>query len=150
MAGDKVDDGSLEPQLRQRVTSPRSEKRRKHRRFSSRIHRVHPAEPNSSKKRLQCDVNVPRAWRSLASLRSANPGRGCARLAPPAWLKVMACSQGVRLKESCGDKAGKEVVVPRGDFALEAEAVLAAVATLTALFILVLQKSMKRGIEPRG
>ena len=31
--------------------------------------------------------------------------------------------QGNRVKESCCDKAGKEVV-PRGDFALEAEAVL--------------------------
>ena len=31
---------------------------------------------------------------------------------------------GSRVKESCCDKAGKEVIVPRGDFALEAEAVL--------------------------
>ena len=29
------------------------------------------------------------------------------------------------MKESCRDEAGQEVVVPRGDFALEAEAVLA-------------------------
>ena len=33
-------------------------------------------------------------------------------------------TQGNRVKESCCDKAGKEVIVPRGDFALEAEAVL--------------------------
>jgi hypothetical protein len=33
--------------------------------------------------------------------------------------------QGNRVKESCrSDKAGKEVVVPRGDFSLEAQAVL--------------------------
>jgi hypothetical protein len=32
--------------------------------------------------------------------------------------------EGNRVKESCGDKAGKKVVVPRGDFALEVEAVL--------------------------
>src|SRR6516165_9382757 len=39
-------------------------------------------------------------------------------------LASEGATQGNRVKESCCDKAGKEVIVPRGDFALEAEAVL--------------------------
>jgi hypothetical protein len=33
----------------------------------------------------------------------------------------LEAGQGNRVKESCRDEAGQEVVVPRGDFALEAE-----------------------------
>src|SRR6201981_2937017 len=42
-----------------------------------------------------------------------------------AFARAVNWLQGNRVKESCRDEAGQEVVVPRGDFALEAEAVLA-------------------------
>jgi hypothetical protein len=37
---------------------------------------------------------------------------------------IAATVQGNRVKKSCGDEACEEVIVPGGDFALEAEGIL--------------------------
>src|SRR5262252_7159388 len=66
----------------------------------------------------------PGQWRKNASMRTNSSvliSRLCVSLSGPS---SSVSHQGNRVKESCCDKAGKEVIVPRGDFALEAEAVL--------------------------
>jgi hypothetical protein len=71
-------------------------------------------------------VVAPSKTKETILLFAAAMGMGLLQVATRLSTIAPACTcQGNRVKESCGDEACQELIVPRGHFAFEAEAVFA-------------------------